>query len=271
MFLQIQHTTTYRYSETQRMVVQSHRLYPSQCASQTVIDWQVTAEGALFGDYFVDGAGDRLRTMTLNNEVDAVEVLVNGTVQTEDTNGIETIKIDRVPVQAYCVESALTKPNDELRALAYDAISGVGANQLDQAHAMMAAISNTIIYTPNSTTSDHTAAQVILQAKGVCQDQTHCLLSIARVNGIPARYVTGYLYDPQKGDNYGESHAWAELHIEELGWVGFDATNRCCPNDRYVRIGSGLDSLDAALIRGISRGMGSESMHTNVQVSQAQQ
>ena len=271
MYLKIRHATSYTYSETQRMVVQSHRLYPSQCPSQTVIEWQVSAEGAQFSDYFVDGAGDRLRTMTLNKEVNAVEIMVEGIVQTVDTDGVERIKIDRIPPQAYCVESPLTKANQELVSLANDSILQAGNNQLDQAHAMMTAIGDTIVYTPDSTTSAHTAAQVLKQAQGVCQDQTHCLLSIARVNGIPARYITGYLYDPEKGDNYGESHAWAELFIKDLGWVGFDATNRCSPNERYVRIGSGLDSVDAALIRGISRGIGSESMQTSVQVSQAQQ
>lgn len=47
------------------------------------------------------------------------------------------------------------------------------------------------------------------------------------------------------------SHAWAEAHIDGLGWVGFDAANNICPNDRYVRLATGLDYRDAAPISGL--------------------
>ena len=94
---------------------------------------------------------------------------------------------------------------------------------------------------------------------------------LARLNNIPARYVTGYLYVNEDGDHRGESHAWAELYIDDLGWVGFDPTNNCCPDERYIRIGSGLDAEGAALIRGVSRGVGEESMETSVKISSMQQ
>ncbi|GAB1364405.1 hypothetical protein MASR1M32_36410 [Rhodobacter sp.] len=42
--------------------------------------------------------------------------------------------------------------------------------------------------------------------------------------------------------------------VPGLGWVGFDPANRCCPDDRYIRLGSGFDARSAAPIRGIARG-----------------
>ena len=45
-----------------------------------------------------------------------------------------------------------------------------------------------------------------------------------------------------------------------LGWMGFDPANRCCPDERYIRLGSGRDARDAAPIRGVSRGGGIEAM-----------
>ena len=89
--------------------------------------------------------------------------------------------------------------------------------------------------------------------------------------GIPARYVTGYLHvsgDPQSGE---ASHAWAELYVPNLGWLGFDTSNGVAPNERYVRLGSGLNALDAAPIRGVAHGVGSESLTIDVSVQEATQ
>ena len=86
------------------------------------------------------------------------------------------------------------------------------------------------------------AADALADGKGVCQDHAHVLISAARHLGIPARYVSGYLFADQDGKSHEASHAWAELHLPELGWVGFDPANRCCPTDYYIRLGSGLDA-----------------------------
>ena len=70
----------------------------------------------------------------------------------------------------------------------------------------------------------------------------------ARTLRVPARYVVGYLL--AQDTKLTETHAWAEAFVPEIGWVGFDAANRLCPTDRYVRLACGLDSADAAPIRG---------------------
>ena len=75
----------------------------------------------------------------------------------------------------------------------------------------------------------------------------------------------------QDGTPHEAAHAWAELHIPGLGWVGFDPANRCCPDERYIRLGSGFDAQDAAPIRGISRGGTGEDMDVTVAVQQAVQ
>jgi len=86
---------------------------------------------------------------------------------------------------------------------------------------------------------------------------------------IPARYVTGYLH--AEGDIAEASHAWAELYVQDFGWVGFDASNRVCPDESYIRLGSGFDSIDAAPIRGVSQGAGVEALNVDVSVVDAGQ
>ena len=103
----------------------------------------------------------------------------------------------------------------------------------------------------------------------MCQDHAHALIALAHASDLPARYVTGYLLtDAEEGE---AAHAWAEVHIQGLGWVGFDPANRCCPDDRYIRLGSGRNALEAAPIRGVSRGGGEEAMAVSVQVTDAAQ
>jgi transglutaminase-like putative cysteine protease len=97
------------------------------------------------------------------------------------------------------------------------------------------------------------------------------VIAAARAAGVPARYVSGYLQADDTGLAHEASHAWAEVFVAGIGWIGFDPANRCCPDARYIRLGSGLDAQDAAPIRGISRGLGTESLEVTVAVQLQQQ
>ncbi|MFY8147531.1 MAG: transglutaminase-like domain-containing protein, partial [Rhodobacter sp.] len=89
--------------------------------------------------------------------------------------------------------------------------------------------------------------------------------------GIPARYVSGYLMSGGDGSPGEAAHAWAEIWVQGLGWIGFDPANTCCPDDRYIRLGSGLDAQDAAPIRGTARGPAAEVLDVAVAVQAVQQ
>lgn len=270
MHLSIDHITEYSYCETQHMIEQSHRLYPTDYEGQRILSWDVSAEGANFGSYFYDGAGDRIRTMSIA-EVAMVKIQVSGEVETSDTNGVVVCRQDRINPLVYLRSSKVTRPGAKLREAARESIASAGSDQLGQAHAITDYINRTIAYTSGATDNSYTAERALEQGSGVCQDQTHCLIAIARLNNIPARYVAGYLHTDAQGDVHDATHAWAELYIDGLGWVGFDATNACCPDERYIRISSGVDAGSAAPIRGISRGAGQESMGVSVKINGVQQ
>ena len=119
---------------------------------------------------------------------------------------------------------------------------------------------------PGKTDSSTTAAEALKDGAGVCQDHAHLMISIARELRVPARYVVGYLFEPDREDEARETHAWAELHIDSLGWVGFDPSNKVCPTDHYVRLTSGFDANDAAPISGIFVGTCAENMDVEVSV-----
>ena len=66
------------------------------------------------------------------------------------------------------------------------------------------------------------------------------------------------------------THAWAEAHVENLGWVGFDVSNGISPDQRYVRVATGRDYRDAAPVTGVSIGSANEDLLVSVAVEQTQ-
>ena len=269
MRLTVRHSTVYRFDTPMRFVTQSHRLTPASNAGQQVIDWNVAADGAAFGASFVDGAGDAVTTMTVQGPVTEVEVVVAGTVETTDTAGILRNHREVVSPRVYLSETQAIHPNRALRELQAAALEGAPVGELERAHRLSAAVADAIAYVPGATGAGTTAAEALELGRGVCQDMAHALIALAQSTGLPARYVTGYLLTGE--EDFGEAaHAWAEIHIESLGWVGFDPANRCCPDPRYIRLASGRDARDAAPIRGVTRGGATEAMDVSVVVSAQQ-
>jgi transglutaminase-like putative cysteine protease len=124
-------------------------------------------------------------------------------------------------------------------------------------------------YRPGVTGSDTTAAQAFALGAGVCQDHAQIFIAAARSLGIPARYVSGYLL-AEEGNVLHETHGWAEALAPDLGWIGFDPSNRVCVTERYLRVASGLDADEAAPIRGSATVTGDIWIDADVRIAQAE-
>lgn len=272
MILNVEHVTRYSFAQPVRGVIQSHRLVPSKHDGQKILSWNVDVPGAILGTPFRDTAGDLVRTISLRGAVDGLEVIVTGQVETLDTAGVLRGHRERVPPLAYLRHTARTQPNRAISDLADNALArGHESSPLERAHLLANAVADTLPYQPGATHAHTTAAEALEAGAGVCQDHAHLLIAMALHAGLPARYVTGYLLASADGTPHEASHAWAELHIASLGWVGFDPANACCPDDRYIRLGSGLDAQDAAPIRGLVLDGAEEQLDVTVQVGACQQ
>lgn len=268
MKLRIFHQTVYRYDRPVRNLVQSLRLTPSVFEGQRAHDWQIDVSGGIRGSGFRDGAGDWIEGWTVRGPTDEVVVTVTGRIETRDAAGVLRGHRELIHPLAYLRDTVATKPDAGLRDLAATVTDA--ADSLDLAHRLSATVSDAIAYAPGKTEFHTTAAEALEQGQGVCQDHAHALISLARLRDLPARYVSGYLHSTTEGTAPEAAHAWAELHVQGLGWVGFDPANRCCPDERYVRLGSGLDASDAAPIRGIAAGQGIETLDIAVNVEEVE-
>ena len=136
------------------------------------------------------------------------------------------------------------------------------------AQAIGAHISSSFSYTPNLTTVNTHPLEVLQMRKGVCQDFAHVMLGMCRSLGIPARYVSGYFFNPNRApDEIEASHAWVEVFLPGYGWKGFDPTHDRVPDTRYVKIATGRDYGDIRPLSGTFRGRGTREMIVEVQVT----
>ncbi len=270
MILTVSHVTTYSYDQRVRGAVQSLRLTPSRFDGQKVIDWTVAVEGGIPGGAFRDGAGDWIEGWSVRGPLSEVVVRVEGRVDTTDLAGILRGHRETVPAAAYLRDTEPTRVDAAQEEMAHDAASGATGG-LDCAHRLSAAVAEAIAYRPGVTAAHTTAAEALALGEGVCQDHAHALIAFARTLGMPGRYVSGYLFADGDGNAHEAAHAWAEVWVDGLGWIGFDPANKCCPDDRYIRLGSGNDAHDAAPIRGVAQGASVERMNVAVAILSAQQ
>lgn len=267
MILTVLHKTRYEFAEPVGGIIQSLRLTPAKSESQRVLDWSVDVPGAVLGTPLRDGAGDFVQTVSVRAPSSQIEVTVSGTVETTDTSGILRGHRERVPPRAYLRNTVRTEPNRAIVEMVNEALKKKDdAPELERAHLIAAAVAEAVTYKPGATTAHTTAAEAITEGAGVCQDHAHVLIACAHLAGLPARYVAGYLNATEDGSSHEASHAWTEIYVDGLGWVGFDAANKCCPNEHYIRLGSGLDAQDAAPIRGLILGGSEEEMDVSVLV-----
>lgn len=121
-------------------------------------------------------------------------------------------------------------------------------------------------------TDVHTPLSEIIEKRhGVCQDFTHLFCAIAKYNGIPSRYVSGYLHQGHGFFGDSQMHAWAEVFIPQIGWIGFDPTNDLLANHNHIKVCHGKDYTDCAPLKGIVYTHGANETKYSVSVKAAQQ
>jgi transglutaminase-like putative cysteine protease len=269
MRIRIQHETIYQYEQPAAGLIQILRLTPRNHDGQYVIDWRIeVSEDCKLAEH-EDAFGNITHTFTVDGPVGELRVLVQGEVDTQDTNGVVRGAIERFPASLYLRETSLTRADDAITAFADEKFRKAGAEQLNLLHVLLSSIKEEIVYDTDPTHATTTAAEAFALRRGVCQDLAHIFIAAARCLKIPARYIGGYLHRSDGVANQEAGHAWAEAFVPALGWVAFDPANGMCATDAHVRVAVGLDYLGAAPVRGTRYGGGAEQLLVAVQVNQA--
>ena len=151
--------------------------------------------------------------------------------------------------------------------------SGGHTDAWQAAQAIMNFVHREFHYQPASTNSHTHMREVLATKTGVCQDFAHVMLGLCRALALPARYVSGYLYNGPAETLKGAqaSHAWVEAYIPYHGWIGFDPTNDQVVSGNHVKVAVGRDYADVPPVKGTYRGTGRRSMTIEVLVSRAEE
>jgi transglutaminase-like putative cysteine protease len=269
MLIRVSHLTTYRYGTPASSVIQTLRLTPRNHDGQFVMNWRIDVSTDCRLDQHEDAFGNVSHAFTAEGPFDELKVLVEGEVETRDTQGIVRGAVERFPPSLYLRETALTKADDAISQMAAAARAEAGADDLSVLHLLLSRLHDQMEYDTDPTHAATTAAEAFAIKRGVCQDLTHIFLAAARSVGIPARYVGGYFRRNDGITEQDAGHAWAEAFVPGLGWVAFDAANGLCATDAHIRVAVGLDYLGAAPVRGMRYGGANETLAVSVQVDQA--
>jgi transglutaminase-like putative cysteine protease len=271
MRIRISHLTSYVYGTPATSVIQMLRLTPRNHDGQYVARWRIDVSIDCRLDQHEDAFGNLTHTFSTDGPFSDLAVMVEGEVETRDTQGIVRGTVERFPPRLYLRATALTTPDADICAFAAASRDAEDGNVLNLLHHMLERLHDDMVYDTDPTQVATTAAQAFALKRGVCQDLTHIFIAAARSLAIPARYVGGYFRRDDGVDEQGAGHAWAEAFVPELGWVAFDPANGLCATDAHVRVAVGLDYLGAAPLRGTRYGGGGEVMSVKVRVDQASQ
>ena len=265
MHMHIRHETRYRYERPVKYSVQSLHLTPRRDVGQRALTWNITAPGRRLEQ--VDAYGNISHLLTIEEPHREIQIIVRGVVETDDVEGRQ----DDGPLSplAYLAPTKLTASTEDLKAFAQGALQTVTEPRA-RAQALAEAVVSAVRYKSGTSGVQDSAAVAFKSGEGVCQDHAHVYLAAARAVGMPARYVSGYLYTGDSSD--AASHAWVDVWLgADIGWQSVDVTHSRPAVRTYCRLAVGRDYLDAAPVRGVRQGGGGEKMEANVLVAESAQ
>ncbi|MDX3899791.1 MAG: transglutaminase family protein [Sphingobium sp.] len=268
MKLLVRHQTVYSYEAAAGRVAMLLKLMPVSSPAQTVEDWTVSINGEVVTGFTPNSLGDMEAVWLRGEGEHQAAIVAEGLVETRDTHGVLGWPASKVDPRYFLRGTALTAASEPIRDMALGLGDGGGA--LARLHALSAAVSDAVAYRPGVTGSHTTAAEAFALGAGVCQDHAQIFIAAARTMGVPARYVSGYLL-AQDADALHETHGWAEALVPDLGWIGFDPSNRVCVTDHYLRLACGLDADRAAPVRGSVTVAGNIAIDADVRIAQAEE
>ena len=265
MHLTIDHHTRYQFSEPQARVVQLLRMTPTDCLGQTVIDWRIDVDCDARLRDGRDGYGNITTMLYVDGPISAIEIMVRGEVLTDDLAGGVGGCPETLPPRFFWRITPMTQPDRAIAELVAIAV-GQGIRGVDQAIALMRAVHDMVTLAPGRTATSITAADALAAGRGSVRDCAHVLIAAARSAGFPARLVSGHCLDGPNAASHSSAHCWAELYVEDIGWISLDPSTNRCPRETYVRVAIGLDASDSTPLSGTRRGGGIEILDVAVHV-----
>jgi len=270
MLFRIDHETRFTYTAPITEAVSEVRIAPPSQDDQTVLGYRLRVTPSAPVTAYRDGFGNKVELF--NVLVPHSELVVASTA---------CVRVDRqfpaalgtVPFSAElsqhvdAVEFLRSSPQVDFAGPVRDFAATVsiweGASVRTVAEHIMAGVRERLQYEKRVTAAHTRVSEAFELRRGVCQDFAHLFLAVARLRGLAARYVSGYIHQP------GEiaTHAWVQVWGgAEVGWVNIDPTHDRWVESDHVVIAVGRDFSDVPPNRGVWKGEASETITVTVNV-----
>ncbi len=117
-----------------------------------------------------------------------------------------------------------------------------------------------------------TPLETLETGAGACRDFAVFMMEALRSLGFAARFISGYIYSPQRGADRGRiggghTHAWVRVYLPACGWVELDPTNGIVGNTDLIRVAVSRDPRQATPLHGTWAGLPSDYLGMDVEVS----
>lgn len=283
MKLHVLHRTRYCYGSPVIDSFNEARLQPTSASGQHCHQFVLKVLPATRLTHYIDFNLNYVHLFEINHAHSELVIEASSVVTTPDEPAlaatatpaplarlVECARLDRC--YDFLQSSQYVEVDAGLWRMAVDATQGQ-ADVWQAAQAVMRYIHEGFRYQP-AVTHAHTHVRDVLRSRaGVCQDFAHVMIGLCRALRLPARYVSGYLYngptDQLKGTQ--ASHAWVEVYVPGHGWCGLDPTNARLTDGHHVKVATGRDFGDVSPVKGTYRGTAKRELQVDVLVSRLEE
>jgi transglutaminase-like putative cysteine protease len=282
MRFDIRYRTVFTYTELVSESQNELRACPASDDCQRLLDYRVSVSPSARVYSYVDSWGTRVDAFGLRKPHLSMEVVAEAAVETRPrplpTAAPNLTSLTRPEfVDAhyeYLQSDRNTTPGAGIEDAARRQVSLAGPDVVGTILAIQRFVGSSLRYEPGSTEIGIQVEQVLSAGVGVCQDYAHLAVAMCRAVGIPARYVSGYLFteddhlgaDAEQDTVVVQTHAWIEAAVPGWGWLALDPTNSQLVGERHVKIGHGCSYDDVQPLRGVFLGPATSDVQPRVEI-----
>ena len=282
------HATEFRYDGPVSESYNEVRLRPRQDEMQSCLSFRIRPEPAAAVASHIDHYGNWVHHFNVLAEHRFLRVEADSVVLVHEPRGFPDSSLSLRTLDKLADEldeyydllapSQFVPHPEPVRELVAAAERSTNGTVAEFIRAAASLVHTRFRYEKGATHVHSSIFDVLATGAGVCQDFAHLLLSIARMRGIPGRYVSGYLVPrsaAEPGANIEQviggqaSHAWVEVFLPGAGWVGIDPTLGHTLTIQHVRVAYGRDYGDVAPVRGVYKGHAGQRLSVDVCVRPA--
>ena len=285
MLLEIRHVTQYRYAAYVRESVMEVWMQPQKSIRQRLVSFDLDLDPPAQVFSYADSFGNAVYHFDVPHPHDKLTITSRSAVETQapaplperlDQGEWDRLRSDFLRGECFDFlrPHGFARESDALHGFMadHDIDALRGGDPLSALKALNQTIYDSFGYEAGVTRADSPIDDVLKARKGVCQDFAHVMIAICRSWGIPARYVSGYLFTDRKHGDRSDpdaTHAWVEAFLPSVRWIGFDPTNNTPVTERHVACAIGRDYSDVPPSRGVYKGEAESQLAVGVSVRKA--